>query len=308
MLALALALSRQPDVSPVYRCAFEERSRMVLIKMSPTRWMAFNPKTCAIQKIWEGDVDWRGKVYDFSQNTSRAKGKVLFELPSELESLTSLWPPRLQSTGPTTWEAEGAKLENGVTTFQSDSGYVLSAHLYTKGFSNIYVAFDESSRSAPFRVEVLDISGKEVGDWFYSTTHGGSDTDFQWNYKQIWPGATISRIKFTSTKATAKKLRNVRIIGDYEMFTGDKPVDVIWKGYEVGRGAVHLNFEIKTGDKSITASMTPGDEIVMKFSGDLSAAKLRLPSQNERVVVVGAEAAEEYPLVPEMRLRLKEGI
>lgn len=296
MITLLLALyGQEPDISPVHRCAFEDRSRMVLVQMSPTRWMAFNPKTCAIQKIWDGEVDWRGKVFDFSQDNSRAKGKVLFELPS------TIWHQE------PTWMGVGTQSSANVMSFVDDKASASTPLLDMGEYENIFVAFDESSRAAPFRVEVVEFN-RSVGDWFDSTKHGHSDTDWQWNFKQVWPRSGKAQIRWTSDKgASKKKLRNARIFGDYQMFTSKEPMEVVWKGYLLLTKRIILNFELRRGEKIVVASiMAEPDGYRYNFMGDLKGISLRFPP-NLGLEVGEAPPIGEYPLSNKMFLRLTGG-
>lgn len=295
---LVLAAQAQfPDVSPIYRCAFEERSRMVLIKMSPTRWMAFNPKTCAIQKIWDGDVEWRGKVYDFSQNTSRAKGKVLFELPSEL------W--RQSNGAATSWTGRGTKINNEAIEFPADESSIETTSIGVTGFRNIYVAFDETSRAAPFRVQVIE-ADERLGDRFNSATHGGSDTDWQWNFKQIWPSTRSIKVRWTNPSGKAnKKLRNARLFGDYEPFTSDSPIETVWRGYTLLHNRVVLDFSLKLKDREITCGIEVREGGVrFSLAGNLEGVSLRLPAHSG-LAIEGREDKEVHPLQHDFYVSLR---
>lgn len=267
MLGILLTLaSAQGDFPKVHRAAFEDRSRMVLIQTSATRWIAFNPKTCAIQKIWDGEVEWRGKVFDFSQDNSRAKGKTLFDLPYVLATM--------QRDGE--WTAQDATITKGVATFMKDGGTVTSPPLRTSDYSNIYVAFDETARIAPFRIEVLD--GGKVTEWFNSTTHGGSDTDYQWNYKQIWPESDGVTLRFSSPKATAKKLRGARVFGDYNVWTSSSgPVQIDWRGYELKSGKANLFYEVSDGTTRFSVVQSFGHEMTITTTGSRGAISYRVP-------------------------------
>src|SRR5688500_19227121 len=91
----------------VFRSVFEDRTRMVLLAPAPNWWMAFNPETCAMHKVWRGKMDYRGKVWDFSQENSRADGRIYFGSPSEI------W--RLPNGGqiPAGWKADGVVSQPG---------------------------------------------------------------------------------------------------------------------------------------------------------------------------------------------------
>lgn len=260
---------------------------MVLIQTSATRWIAFNPKTCAIQKIWEGEVEWRGKVFDFSQDNSRAKGKTLFDLPYVLATM--------QRDGE--WTAQDATITKGVATFTKDGGSITSPPLRTSDYSNIYVAFDETSRLAPFRIEVLD--GGKVTEWFNSTTHGGSDTDYQWNYKQIWPESDGVTLRFSSPKATAKKLRGARVFGDYNVWTSSAGrVQVDWRGYELKSDMANLLYEVSDGTTRISVIQSFGSEMTISTSGNRGSISYRVPP--------GGTLEATDPNANPIELRLKE--
>jgi len=310
MLALSMPLER-PNV---YRCAFEDRSRMVLIQQG-TRWIAFNPKTCSIQKIWEGEVDWRGKVYDFSQDNSRAKGKVLFDLPS------TLWQQDQA------WGAPGISGQNGVLSFDTDGASIETPKLNFSLYQNIFVAFDETSRAAPFRVSVVE----EKGDWFDSTKHGHSDTDWQWNFKQVWPQSRVASIRWTGPAASAKKkLRNARVFGDFMMFSSNpvergsfaphagpqnlrsdahdqpfaQPLEIIWKGYAFIKDSLALRFDLKLGDVFHPVDIRIGEEFQIE-TAPLEGVFLRIPP-GHGLEVVGVPQTEVYPL-GRMTLKLTGG-
>lgn len=238
---------------------------MVLIQTSPTRWIAFNPKTCSIQKIWDGEVEWRGKVFDFSQDNSRAKGKTLFDMPARIADL-----------GRGDWKLEGGKIEKGVVTFQSDTASIATPPLASSDYRNIYVAFDETSKAAPFRVEVVD-SGT-VTEWFDSATHGSSDTDFQWNYKEIWPEHDGAVVRFTSPKMSAKKLRNARVFGDYDCWTSTAgKVELDWRGYRLIDGTVELRYNVVSPKSRLSVLQTFGPKMTIKVEGPPGDIGFRLP-------------------------------
>lgn len=238
---------------------------MVLIQTSATRWIAFNPKTCSIQKVWEGEVEWRGKVFDFSQDNSRSKGKTLFAMPDRIADL-----------GRGDWNLQGGKLEKGVVTFQSDNASIATPPLNSVDYRNIYVAFDETSKVAPFRVDVVD-AGK-VTEWFDSATHGSSETDFQWNYKEIWPEHNGCVVRFTSPKMSAKKLRSARVFGDYDCWTStDGKVELDWRGYRFINGVVELRYNVVSPKNQISVVQTFGSKMTIQIEGSPGGISFRLP-------------------------------
>lgn len=237
MLALGLLsitlLSANPESQTrgrdpwVFRCVFEDRTRMVLITPRQGFWIAFNPETCGVHKIWSGEVDFRGKVFDFSQENSRAKGTFHYAAPSEIWRL-----PNPTSAGEKPkWISDGVEGAKDGWQFMGANSKLIAPSVDLSGWQRVFVAFDETSRKSPFRVEISK-AGK-VDQWFQSATAVESETGWQWNFKRVErPGANLGVIIQSSTP---KKLRNFRMYGDQPVWldsTG-KPLEVKWEGYEL---------------------------------------------------------------------------
>ena len=237
MFSLVAALSlvqQQPPVVPiprpgkdgrgrdpwVFRSVFEDRTRMLTLAPAPDFWMVFNPETCAFYKIWQGSVDFRGKVWDFSQDNSRAKGRVLFASPTQVTDQT--------------WKAVDATEGKGVWTF-SKAGATLSGEPFDgSDWWRMFISFDETSRKGRFRVDIKDLDGKTTPQYFRSATAVGSESEFQFNFKRVERPSSKMSVTVTSEIA-GKKLRNFRIYADKPSWYGGdgKPLEVIWKGYEL---------------------------------------------------------------------------
>ena len=244
MFAVFLALcplQDQPPVVPIarpgrdgrgrdpwaFRCIFEDRTRMLLIAPSPDFWMAFNPETCAMHKVWEGKVDFHGKVWDFSQDNSKADGRIFFAAPSEMWRL-----PDGQGT-PLGWTMTGIKAEKSGWSFPSTSANIVSAPFDASGWHRVFLAFDETSRKGRIHIEVKDESGEQRPQWFESATSVDSDSSWQWNFKRIErPGKAL--VVTASSTVPGKMMRNFRMYGDRSAWLdkAGRPLTVIWGGYE----------------------------------------------------------------------------
>lgn len=211
----------------VFRCVFEDRTRMVLITPKPGFWIAFNPETCGVHKIWSGEVDFRGKVYDFSQENSRAKGTFHYAAPNEIWRL-----PNPSSAGEKpSWRAAGVEGAKDGWQFAGEGSTITAPTVDLSGWQRVFVAFDETSRKSRFRVEVTR-AGK-VDQWFQSATSVEGENNWQWNFKRVErPGADLG---ITIRAETPKKLRNLRLYGDQPVWmnAGGKPLEVKWEGYEL---------------------------------------------------------------------------
>lgn len=236
-LALAVLLQQEPIVPIVrpgidgrgrdpwvFRCIFEDRTRMVIIASKPDVWMAFNPETCALHKVWRGKVDFRGKVWDFSQENSRAVGQAFFASPSELWRMPIKDIGRWKASG-LTWEGDGWRLDPG--------GTVNSATFSLEGWQRVFIAFDETGRKARYDLRIRS-GGRE--QQFGSATHVSSDTDWQWNFKRVEvPASEGTTVTLTNPGNLPKKLRNLRMYGDRPSWldAGGKPLRVVWRGYDL---------------------------------------------------------------------------
>ncbi|MEQ1823518.1 MAG: hypothetical protein ABL949_13490 [Fimbriimonadaceae bacterium] len=232
MLALLLAHQQQEPIVPVlrpgvdgrgrdpwvFRCIFEDRTRMLVFALGDHLWMAFNPETCGVYKVWKGDIDFRGKVWDFSQENSRSVGEILYQAPNAILPATADWTPY------------GVAKVDEVWQFPAN-GYLLSPVFDTRGWQRIFFAFDETGRKNRFRVDLIgDGSTKQ---WFESATHVESEKEWQWNFKRIEFAAPKTQVKVTGEGG--KSLRNMRVYGDRPVWfssTG-QPLSVRYRGYEL---------------------------------------------------------------------------
>ncbi len=222
-------------LAPVHRLAFEDRSRMVLVRMPGKLWAAFNPATGAVQKVWRGEVEWKGKVFDFSQDNSAAKGKTIFQLPD----LLPLAPGQ-------TWRAEEVDVKEGVYSFSDRAGSLITPEYDGSGWTSIFAAYEETSRKGPFRFSVLGATGEE--QWFATTMHGSSETAWQWGMKLLEPKSASFRLKVDKASGFAKQLRRLRVYGDRQVYSQDgKPLAARWRGFRVldaESGAVELRYDL----------------------------------------------------------------
>ncbi len=211
----------------VFRLIFEDRTRMVVVALRQDLWYVFNPETCAPFKVWEGKLDLRGKVWDFSQDNSRAEGRVLAFTQTEILSLKD---GELDD-----WTAKGVVWDKA-WKFSGDGATLTSPSFNLRLWQRVFVAFDEQSRRGRMKVEVSDDGGRTWGkEHFYSALSVTNDTDWQWNFKQLFSKSQDTRLRFVQEKgAFQKTLRNVRVFGDLPLWWDNKgnPVKVMWRGYE----------------------------------------------------------------------------
>jgi hypothetical protein len=212
----------------VFRLIFEDHTRMVAVALRDDFWYVFNPETCAPFKVWSGKMDFRGKVWDFSQDNSRAQGNVHSVSPTEIASLPN---GDLDD-----WTAKGVAWDKS-WRFTGDGATLTSPPIDLSVWQRVFIAFDEQSRKGRLKVDISDDGGKTWGkEFFYSATSVTNDTDWQWNFKQVLTKSPTTVIRLTQERALdTKTVRNVRVFGDQPSWLDrdGNPIPVRWRGYEI---------------------------------------------------------------------------
>ena len=232
-IAVAIALQAPPSDAPgtaggspaprapsVHRAAFRDRAAMVLVDAGNGCWAAFNPRTASFDLVWRGEVDWRGKVFDFSQETSRPKGEVLLDRMSPIATI------------PDVVLAPGQTVAMRTRGTRADLWHLL------------LIAFDEQVRT-PVTVRAVEADGTERVR-FSSCTSVSGDAEWQWNFKAVRGPALPAAVEWTNEGTAPKPLRNLRLEGEAVAWTDrqGRALTVTWRGYEVSGEAVVLHFDL----------------------------------------------------------------
>ncbi len=238
----------------VFRAVFEDRPKSVIVAAGNGYWFAFNPATCAFHKIWKGEIDLLGKVYDFSQDNSHSKGEILAKSYDEIFVLPNGELPK-------GWTSNGVNYKEG-WVFTGDGATITSPEFDLSGYDNLYIAFDEKSKKGRLRIEVLH--DEKVAEYFQSSTDVSSDTNWMWNFKYLLDRGEKSRIQFKQDRATdTKMMRSARMFGDrpgWALQHGNSIESAIPKflGYQVdGTRSCRIFFEIVGKKGSIRMEVRP---------------------------------------------------
>jgi hypothetical protein len=311
---------------PVFRCIFEDRTRMVLLNPAPELWVAFNPATCAVQKVWSGGIRLRGKVYDFSQDNSTAApgAAILAENTGVLLSL----PDQGGAEAGAGWSLTGitplVDREGWRVAPAGGDAVLVSPVVDTFPYERVVLAFDETGRPSPFRIDVSTDGGATWGaQSFTSTVNAHSDTDWQFTFKTIDRPAERLRLRLSLPEgASPKNLRRVRLTGDRNPWRivieeGLCAAVPRWKGYSrpaeasagVGAPICTLRYDLALPDgRSVAiahavASPSPGVLEETIIATDLpvpSTVELDLPAAGDakRVSRRSHEGDERWSTVP----------
>lgn len=111
---------QQHDHDPwIFRCVLDDNARMVVISLGNRYWAAFDAGHCGFYKIWRGDIELSGPVYDGRHGPQpKSKGPVLLIAPDDGSSAPRSSRGGDQSTP--TWL--GYRIANGLATLASRTG------------------------------------------------------------------------------------------------------------------------------------------------------------------------------------------
>lgn len=68
--------AKPPHDPHVFRCVLDDNPRMLVISFGDDLWMSFDTTTCTVARVWKGDIDFTGTLYDHRhgpQPTSRGE-------------------------------------------------------------------------------------------------------------------------------------------------------------------------------------------------------------------------------------------
>ena len=213
-----------------FRLTLESKTRMLVVALRSDLWLAYNPANGALHKVWASGVWFRGKVYDFSQENSTTQGEVYHQQKNSILSATT------ESSIPPGWSATSVTPGPSDWTFSAAGASLTTPILDFTGYQNVMLFFREQD-PGPLSIEVSDNGGATwVAQAFRSTQPGNP---VQENAKLIAASGSNARLRFARPSGTgSKRLRDVVMIGDYQVWTASKNGGTIqpqvdWRGYRI---------------------------------------------------------------------------
>lgn len=101
-LLLAAAPATQPTTYPttrpghdrepwVFRCVLDGNARTVVVSLGEHRWVAYDASACAVAKVWVGDIELTGPVYDYKHGPQpHARGGILLNRKAPIGLLSQI--------------------------------------------------------------------------------------------------------------------------------------------------------------------------------------------------------------------------
>ncbi len=249
----------------VFRLALEDKPAMLVAALSSEMWVAYNPSTAGLERVWTGSIDFKGKVWDFSQSNSDAEGRLLYDDAGTI--LSAVTPGTDLPAG---WDADGVEIVEEAFLFTSDGSSLVSPRLDLSSVRNAMLSFNERSRSGPFLVDVSVDDGATWGaQAFESTLHGSQQDEYQRNIRQLEVSSDRVRVRFVQTEAShAKRLRAIQVTADQAVWDAS---DVRWLGYAFepaspDDGRLVVRSELRGADGS-RVLVTESPEVILDEAG-----------------------------------------
>jgi hypothetical protein len=225
-LATAATRGRDPWA---FRLILENKTRMLAVALRSDLWLAFNPANGGIYKVWNGGISYRGKVYDFSQNTSLTQGTTYHTQRNTILAAST------HTSIPAGWTASGVTPGTSNWTFTGVGSVMTSPVFDFTGFDQPILTFFEQG-GGPLRVQLSQDGGTTWTAQEFDSTQPGNSV--QENQKLLVVSGANVRLRFLVQQASAanKRLSNIAIIGDYRVWSAVQngsavPLAVDWRGY-----------------------------------------------------------------------------
>ncbi|MES2658874.1 MAG: hypothetical protein V4689_09660 [Verrucomicrobiota bacterium] len=226
-LANAQAATRGRDPW-AFRMILENKTRMLVLALRSDLWAAYNPANGTLHKVWNGGIQFRGKVWDFSQRNSLTLGTTYHLLEDAF-----LFRFTDETVIPAGWSATGV-ITGTQWTFANTSSLTSPALDLTK-YGNVMLHYFTPGSGSVLRVQV---SGNNGSTWDGQYWDSISSPPEDGNQKQVAVTGSQVRLRFVPTASTPTGLQDIALFGDYQAWTarqGGTPAatQVDWRGYQL---------------------------------------------------------------------------
>lgn len=229
----------------VFRLVMEDRTGMLVCALNTGLWAAYNTANAGLHRVWSGGMTFRGKVYDFSQNTSISTGTTYHLQEGVLLSALN------EATTPAGWVKTGTILESSTAwNFASNQATFTSPALDFSKWERVMLFFDDmagptwgttaAGAAGSFKVQVSTDNGATwAAQEFYS---GARKSGWTAAYKRLHSEAAAVKVRFIAptgaSDSSRAQLANVHVDGDYRLWSlssgGNRTYpQVDWRGHRL---------------------------------------------------------------------------
>jgi len=228
MLANASAATRGRDPW-AFRMILENKTRMLVLALRSDLWAAYNPANGTLHKVWNGGIQFQGKVWDFSQKNSVTLGTT-YHLLEDAFVFRNLD----ETVIPAGWTASGVST-GSQWSFANASSSLTSPALNLTKYGNVMLNYFTTGTAGVLRVQVSSNNGATWDAQYWDSLSSPPEDG---NQKQLAVTGSQVRLRFIPTGTTSTGLQNVALFGDYQAWTAlqnGSPVaaQVDWRGYQL---------------------------------------------------------------------------
>jgi hypothetical protein len=255
-----------------FRLTLENKTRMLVAALRSDLWVAYNPANGTLHKVWSGGIQFRGKVYDFSQQNSATTGTTYHLLKKAfLLSATN------ESVIPPDWSAIGITTGASSWSLSTTAGTMLVSPAVDLGqHDRVILAYQTPGANNRLLVDVSTDNGATwtAQQWM---SIDGAAADGHQKLIEVNGQAVKVRFRRNTTGATAT-LGDVTLFGDFRawtMQTGGNPVAITvdWRGYKLVNhtDGIAIRYDVVLPDGSrVTVEerpeAMPGTKLQRKFT------------------------------------------
>lgn len=180
-------------------------------------------------RVWSGGIQFRGKVWDFSQRNSLTQGTKYHLLEKAFVlSATN------ETAIPAGWTSSGVTT-GSQWSFSNSSAWLASPRLDLTRYRNVMLSYFTPGSGKVLKVQV---STNDGATWTAQEWNSLTSPPQDGNQKQIAVTGTQVRFRFIPTGMPATGLQDVNLIGDCQAWTakqGPNPLamQIDWRGYRL---------------------------------------------------------------------------
>jgi len=212
-----------------FRMILENKTRMLVLALRPDLWAAYNPANGTLHKVWNGGIQFQGKVWDFSQRNSYTLGTTYHQLEDAF-----LFRVTDETSIPAGWASSGVTTGTQWSFSTTASTFTSPAFDLTK-YSNVMLNYFTPGSGKVLRVQVSTNNGSTWDAQYWDSIDTPPEDG---NAKQLAVTGSNVRLRFIPTAIAATGLQDVSLFGDYQAWTaaqGATPVAtrIDWRGYQL---------------------------------------------------------------------------
>ncbi|GAA5125796.1 hypothetical protein JIN84_14670 [Luteolibacter yonseiensis] len=212
-----------------FRMILENKTRMLVLALRSDLWASYNPANGTLHKVWNGGVQFQGKVWDFSQKNSVTLGTTYHQLEDAF-----VFRNLDETVIPAGWTSSGVTT-GGQWSFGSSSAVLTSPALDLTKYGNVMLNYFTPGSGGVLRVQVSNNNGATWDAQYWDSLSSPPEDG---NQKQLAVNGSQVRLRFIPTTGASTGLQNVSLFGDYQAWSARQdgsPVNarVDWRGYQL---------------------------------------------------------------------------